>query len=394
MRKGNTRSLLLMATLLGGLSVSGLSGCSSTASEQETTTTATEATTMRIEKEPFGTTPDGQEISLYTLTNANGVKVKISNYGAIVNAIITPDKNGEMGDVVLGFNDVNGYIPNDPHIGGVIGRFANRIAKGKFTLDGQEYTLAVNNAPNHLHGGNIGFDRVVWQAEEMPEQNAIELTYLSKDMEEGYPGNLTTTVRYTLTDDNGLKIDYSATTDKATPVNLTNHSYFNLSAGEVKDVSNHIIQINADKYTAVDASLIPTGELASVKGTQLDLTQPQPIGKFLNQIPGGGYDHNFVLNKSAEGMTKAAEVYEPTSGRVLEVYTTQPGIQFYTSNFLDGTLTGKNGNKYTRHYAFCLETQHFPDSPNQTGFPSTILRPGETYQESTLYKFSVRADKQ
>ncbi|RIJ43173.1 galactose mutarotase [Pontibacter oryzae] len=382
-----------MAALMGSLSIGGLTSCSNSASEQETTST-NEAPTAKIDKEPFGTTPDGQEISLYTLTNKNGLIVKVSNYGAIVNSIITPDKNGEMGDVVLGFDDVSGYIPNDPHIGGVVGRFANRIAKGKFTLDGQEYTLATNNAPNHLHGGNIGFDRVVWQAEEMPEENAIKLTYVSKDMEEGYPGNLTATVIYTLTEDNGLQIDYTATTDKATPVNLTNHSYFNLSAGKVNTISDHIIQINADKYTAVDETLIPTGELASVKGSNLDLTQAQPIGKFLNQVPGGGYDHNYVVNGTAGEMNKAAEVYEPTSGRVLEVYTTQPGIQFYTSNFLDGTLTGKNGNKYTKHYAFCLETQHFPDSPNQENFPSTILKPGETYKESTTYKFSVRKDNQ
>lgn len=393
MKKGNTRSILLMAALMGSLSIGGLTSCSNSASEQETTT-ADDTSTMEIKEEPFGTTPDGQEIKLYTLTNKNGLLVKVSNYGAIVNSIVTPDKNGEMGDVVLGFGDVNGYIPNDPHIGGVVGRFANRIAKGKFTLDGQEYTLATNNAPNHLHGGNIGFDRVVWQAEKMPEQNAIKLTYVSQDMEEGYPGKLTATVIYTLTEDNGLQIDYTATTDKATPVNLTNHSYFNLSAGKVNNISDHIIQINADRYTAVDQTLIPTGELASVQGSNLDLTQAQPIGKFLNQVPGGGYDHNYVVNGTAGEMNKAAEVYEPTSGRVLEVYTTQPGIQFYTGNFLDGALTGKNGNKYTKHYGFCLETQHFPDSPNQESFPSTILQPGETYTESTTYKFSVRKDNQ
>lgn len=387
--------MLLLLALAGSMGVCSLSSCSNaTTNEQEQLTRVTEPTTMQIKTESFGTTPDGQQVQLYTLTNHNGLTVKVTNYGAIVTSVSTPDREGEMGDVVLGFNDVSGYIPNEPHFGGIVGRFANRIAQGKFTLDGQEYTLATNNGANHLHGGNIGFDRVVWQAEEVPGQNAIRLSYLSKDGEEGYPGNLKATVVYTLTDDNGLKIDYSATTDKATPVNLTNHSYFNLSAGQVQNINDHVIQINADKYTPIDETLIPTGELASVEGTPLDLTEPQPMGKFLNEIQGGGYDHNFVLRGGQAGMTKAAEVYEPTSGRVLEVYTTQPGLQFYTGNFLDGTLTGKNGKKYTKHYGFCLETQHFPDSPNQENFPSAIVRPGEKYQQSTVYKFTVRQENQ
>ncbi|OKL40332.1 aldose epimerase family protein [Pontibacter flavimaris] len=348
---------------------------------------------MDIKKEAFGTAPDGQQVYLYTLTNPQGVTVKITNYGAIVTSFVTPDKNGEMGDVVAGFDDLSGYIPNDPHFGGVVGRFANRIAYGRFTLDGQAYTLPVNDAPHHLHGGYQGFDRVVWQAEELPQQNALKLTYMSPDGEEGYPGNLTATVVYTLTADNALQIDYSATTDKATPVNLTNHSYFNLSAGKANDISGHLIQINAEKYTPVDETLIPTGELATVAGTPLDLRQPQPIGQHLHELPGGGYDHNFVLNKGNERITTAAEVYDPASGRVLEVYTTQPGIQLYTGNFLDGSLTGRDGNTYTRHYAFCLETQHFPDSPNQPNFPDTILRPGETYRETTIYKLSVSEHK-
>lgn len=345
---------------------------------------------MNIKKEPFGTTPDGQQVYLYTLANQQGVTVKITTYGAIVTSFITPDKQGNFGDVVAGFDELGGYIPNEPHFGGIVGRFANRIANGKFILDGTEYTLAANDAPHHLHGGTKGFDSVVWQAEEMPERNALKLTYLSPDGEEGYPGNLSATVVYTLTDDNSLKIDYTATTDKATPVNLTNHSYFNLSAGKVSNVYDHIICINADKYTPVDETFIPTGELAAVESTPFDLKQPMRIGEHLRQIQGGGYDHNFVLNTGSGSMRKAAEVYEPGSGRVLEVLTTQPGIQFYTGNFLDGSLTGRNGHRYVQHYAFCLETQAFPDAPNQPNFPSAILRPGETYQESTVYNVSVR----
>ncbi|MCX2740295.1 aldose epimerase family protein [Pontibacter anaerobius] len=345
---------------------------------------------MEIKKDIFGTAPDGQQVYLYTLSNRHGVTVTITNYGAIVTSFITPDRHGEMGHVVAGFDKLEGYIPNNPHFGGIVGRFANRIAQGKFTLDGQEYTLAANDAPHHLHGGNTGFDRVVWQAEELPEHNALQLSYLSPDGEEGYPGNLTATVVYTLTDADELRIDYSATTDKATPVNLTNHSYFNLSAGKSDSIEGHIIQINASKYTPVDETFIPTCELAEVAGTMLDLREPQPIGKHLHKMTGGGYDNNYVLHHNTERLTKAAEVYEPVSGRVLEVYTTQPGIQFYTGNFLDGSLTGRNGNRYVKHYAFCLETQHFPDSPNQPQFPSAILRPGETYRESTIYKLSVK----
>ncbi|WP_276496393.1 aldose epimerase family protein [Pontibacter litorisediminis] len=346
---------------------------------------------MHIQKKPFGTAPDGQQVQLYTLSNRNGVTVKITNYGAIITAFVTPDKSGEMGDVVAGFEELSGYVPNEPHFGGIVGRFANRIAKGKFTLDGQSYSVTVNDAPHHLHGGNQGFDRKVWHAEELPQQNALKLTYHSPDGEEGYPGNLTATVVYTLTEENALQIDYSATTDRATPVNLTNHSYFNLSAGNVGNVYGHLIQINADKYVPVDETFIPTGELASVAGTPMDLREPQPIGRHLPEIA-GGYDHTYVLHRQDESITKAAEVYEPISGRVLEVYTTQPGIQFYTGNFLDGSLTGKGGHRYTRHYAFCLEAQHFPDSPNQAGFPNAVLRPGESYQQITVYKLSVRQE--
>ncbi|WP_181163624.1 aldose epimerase family protein [Pontibacter mangrovi] len=345
---------------------------------------------MTIQKSAFGTTPDGVETSLYTLQNRHGLRVKITNYGAIVTSILTPDVQGKPGDVVLGFERLADYIPNGPYLGAVVGRYGNRIAHGRFTLDGQEYRLATNNGPNHLHGGNEGFNTKVWQAEELPEENALKLSYRSPDGEEGYPGNLEVTVVYALTDDNGLEIDYTATTDKATPVNLTNHSYFNLSAGKADSIRDHVIQLNATRYVPVDDSSIPTGELADVAGTVMDLRQPQRIGQNLDQVP-GGYDHTYVLGQQPGQMARAAEVYEPLSGRVLEVFTTQPGVQFYTGNFLDGSLTGKHGHTYTKHYGFCLETQHFPDSPNQPNFPSTILRPGQTYRQRTIYRFSTRA---
>lgn len=370
--------------------VSSLTGCAGLEGEQEISEPTSAGEAMQLNKTSFGTTPDGQEATLYTLSSKNGFSVTISNYGAMITSVVTPDKFGEMGDVVLGFDSLGGYIPNAPYIGVAVGRNANRIARGQFTLAGETYTLATNDGPNHLHGGEKGFDKRIWHVEEIPEQHALKLTYVSIDGEEGYPGNLTTTITYTLTEDNGLKIDYTATTDRATPVNLSNHSYFNLSAGKVKDIYGHVVQLNAAKYTPVNEQLIPTGEIDSVAGTLLDLTEPTPLGKFIHELPRGGYDHNYVLNDSKQDMKLAATIYEPESGRVLQVYTTQPGMQLYTGNFLDGTLTGKNGEKYTKHYAFCLETQHFPDSPNQENFPSTILQPGETYKQSTLYKFSVR----
>lgn len=390
MKKYTLKTTLLMLSLFGGLSTAALTSCANQDTNTEQTGIIIDENAVGITKEPFGTAPDGQDVHLYTLTNQNGVTIKITNYGAIVTSIITPDKNGVMGDIALGFNTVDGYIPNNPHFGGIVGRFANRIAKGKFTIDGKVYILATNDKPNHLHGGNTGFDRVVWTAEELPEQNAVRLTYLSKDGEEGYPGNLNTVVTYTLTDDNGLKIDYEATTDKATPVNLTNHSYFNLSAGKQKDILNHIVTINADKYTATDKTLIPTGELAPVKGTPYDFTTPQPVGTRINNLQGYGYDLNYVINNGGDGLTHAATVYEPTTGRTMEVHTTQPGIQLYTAYHLDGSLTGKDNRKYDRYAGICLEAQHFPDSPNRESFPSAILRPGEKYQETTIYKFGLR----
>ena len=393
MKKHNIKNTFLLLALFGSVALTGFSGCNSKENKMEQAETATiDQAEAKITKQAFGTAPNGEEVQLYTLTNANGMQVKITNYGAIVTSIITPDKEGNMGDVVLGFDNVNGYVPNDPHIGGIIGRYANRIAKGKFTIDGNEYTLATNNGPNHLHGGNIGFDRVVWQAEELPAQNAIKLTYVSKDMEEGYPGNLTAVVTYTLTDDNGLKIDYEATTDKATPVNLTNHSYFNLSAGKKKDILKNVVTINADKYTASDETLIPTGELKSVKGTPYDFTTPQTVGTRINNLQGYGYDLNYVINNGGDKLTHAATVYEPTTGRVMEVHTTQPGIQRYTAYHLDGSLTGKNNTKYESYGGLCLEAQHYPDSPNKPEFPNTVIKPGEKYKETTIYKFSARKE--
>jgi aldose 1-epimerase len=343
----------------------------------------------------FGKTTDGTEVQLFTLANANGVRATITNYGGTLTSLLVPDKDGKLGDVILGFDNVSGYqspefLKAGPYFGALIGRYGNRIKGGKFTLDGKDYTLAKNNGPNSLHGGLKGFDKVVWQAEPAASADgqSLKLTYVSKDGEEGYPGTLTVAVVYTLTADNALKIDYTATTDKATVVNLTNHAYFNLNHGAGKDVLNHEVTLPADRYTVVDATLIPTGELRPVKGTPFDFTTPHAIGERIAQVP-GGYDHNWVLN-TATGEHAAATVYDPATGRTLEVTTDQPGIQFYTGNFLDGTLKGKGGTVYGKHAGFCLETQHFPDSPNQPKFPSTELKPGATYHTVSTYKFGVR----
>jgi aldose 1-epimerase len=345
---------------------------------------------------PFGKTTDGTEVQLFTLTNANGLKASITNYGGTLTSLLVPDKNGKVGDVILGFDDVSGYQSpefrkSNPYFGALIGRYGNRIKAGKFSLDGKDYTLALNNAPNSLHGGKVGFDKKVWQAEPgtSADGQVLKLTYLSKDGEEGYPGNLQVTVVYTLTADNSLKIAYTATTDKATPLNLTNHAYFNLNHGVSKDILGHEVMLAADRYTVVDATLIPTGELKAVKGTPFDFTKPHTIGERIAQVP-GGYDHNWVLNAENTNMFLSAAVYEPVTGRTLEVVTDQPGVQFYTGNFLDGTLKGKGGTVYGKNAGFCLETQHFPDSPNQPKFPSTILKPGETFHSTSIYTFGVR----
>ena len=350
-----------------------------------------------VQKSLFGRTADGTEVDLYTLTNKNGVEAKITNFGGIVVSLKVPDRAGTPGDVVLGFDSLSSYLANNPFFGCLVGRYGNRIAKGKFRIDGVTYKLALNNGPNHLHGGLKGFDKVVWNAEPFAAGKGagLKLTYKSMDGEEGYPGNLDVTVVYTLTDSNALRIDYSAVTDKPTPCNLTNHSYFNLSAGKSADILGTELTVFADRMTPVDRTLIPTGELRPVDGTALDFRKPAKIGARIDadeeQIRfGGGYDHNFVLNGEAGTLRLAAVASDSASGRVMEVFTTEPGVQFYTGNFLDGSVTGKNGTVYGRRSGFCLETQHFPDSPNRPEFPSTILKPGETYRTTTLYKFSVK----
>ena len=356
---------------------------------------ATTDTTMVITKTTFGQLPDGQTADHYTLRNKNGMEVKITNYGGLITHLNTPDKSGVFGDVVLGYDSLSGYLKASPFFGALVGRYGNRIGKAKFTLDGKTYTLAANNGPNSLHGGLKGFDKVIWKTEVLEGQNALKLTYVSKDGEEGFPGNLSTEVIYRLTDDNALEIEYTATTDKPTVVNLTNHSYFNLNGGK-SDVLNHEISINADNFIPVDATLIPTGEVRSVKSTVFDFTKPVTIGAGINdpkdeQIKlGGGYDHCWVVNGSKDSLRLAATAYEPTSGRFMEVFTTEPAVQFYTGNFLKGDITGKNGVVYGKRSGFCFETEHYPDSPNQPSFPSVVLRPGETYKTKTVYKFSAK----
>ena len=349
-----------------------------------------------IKKEFFGKIQDGQ-VDLYTITNAHGMELRVTNYGGIIVSLRVPDKNGSVADVVLGYDNLDGYAKNPAYFGAIVGRYANRIANGAFTLDGAVYQLAKNNGPNSLHGGLKGFDKVIWHAEPFTNEqgSGLILTYTSKDGEEGYPGNLKTKVTYTLTDQNELRIDYEATTDKATPVNLTSHSYFNLAGEGSGDILKQELTLNADRFTPVDQTLIPTGELRPVKGTPLDFTKPTPVGARINDnyeqlLIAHGYDQNFVLNRKDDDLLLAARVHEPGSGRILEVYTTEPGVQLYTGNFLDGTITGKHGHVYNQHAALCLEAQHFPDSPNHANFPSTILRPGKTFRSRTVYRFSVR----
>ena len=350
---------------------------------------------LTVKREPFGKVLDGISIELFTLSNSNGITVKITNYGGIITSIITPDTTGRAGDIVLGFDSIEDYLKPHPYFGCIVGRYANRIAEGKFKVEGQEYSLAKNNGPNHLHGGIVGFDKVVWEVKEVTESDneaSLKLAYLSKDGEEGYPGNLSVTVSYSLTNDNQLIITYDASTDKTTPINLTNHSYFNLSAGQAKNCLDHVIKLNADKYVEVNDQYIPTGNLVDVASTPMDFTNPHPIGEFLDKVP-GGYDHTYVIKKEGtkEKMAYVAWVHEPLTNRIMEVYSTQPGAQFYIGNFLDGTLIGKNDIVYNKHYGFCLETHHFPDSPNQPSFPSAWLHPGEKFNEITIYKFSTKS---
>lgn len=349
-----------------------------------------------IKKVAFGTTQDGQKADLYILTNKNGMEVSITNFGGIVVGIKVPDRKGKVSDVALGYDLLDGYLSDKAHFGSTIGRYGNRIAHGEFTLKGVKYTLARNNGENHLHGGIKGFDRVLWTAEKVSSTGpaSLGLRYLSKDGEEGYPGNLTARVTFTLTDQNELKIDYSATTDKETVINLTNHTYFNL--GETDSILDHELMLKASRYTPVDAGLIPTGELRDVKGTPFDFLKPTAIGARINQDDeqlklGKGYDHNWVIDAGeGKGLKLAATAYEPKTGLAFEVWTTEPGVQFYTGNFLDGTVHGKGGKVYPLRSGFCLETQHFPDSPNHPSFPSTVLKPGAKYQSQTVYKFMTK----
>ena len=347
--------------------------------------------TSGVTRSSFGTV-SGQNVEMFTLRNAHGVEVKATSYGAIITSIVTPDRNGRPGDIVLGFDTIEGYLKDSPYFGAVVGRYGNRIAKGRFTLDGRTYTLATNNGPNHLHGGLKGFDKVVWKAEPLQGKTGVAFSRRSPDGEEGYPGNLDVRITYELTDRNELVMDYHATSDKATPVNLTQHSYFNL-AGE-GDILGHQLMIAADRYTPVDTTLIPTGDLAPVEGTPFDFRTATAIGARIDQANeqlknGGGYDHNWVLTRKGASRQLAARVVEPKTGRTLEVSTTEPGVQFYSGNFLDGKVVGKGGRAYQRRSGLCLETQHFPDSPNQPKFPSTILRPGGAYESQTVFTFGV-----
>lgn len=353
-------------------------------------------------KQAFGILPDGRKCKLYTITNANGMKMTVTDYGAIVVSLETPDRDGKMADITLGFDNLSDYVEKNPYFGCVAGRYANRIANGKFKLDGKEYTLATNNKPAgipcHLHGGLKGFDKVLWDAGLLARPDGsfgVMFHYLSKDGEEGFPGNLDMTMTYWLTNDNEFRIEYLGTTDKPTVVNLTHHTYFCLAGQGERDILDHELMINADRYTPINAGLIPTGKLAPVEDTPLDFRKPTRIGARINddheQLKfAKGYDHCWALNSQDGSLALAATVHDPDTGRFLEVYTTEPGIQCYCGNFLDGSLTGKGGKVYKHRYAFCLETQHYPDSPNQPDFPSVVLRPGEEYRSITIYKFSAK----
>jgi aldose 1-epimerase len=359
---------------------------------------STTAAATAVSKQSFGEA-DGKAVDLYTLTNKNGAQVKITTYGGIITSWTSPDKSGNKSSIVLGFDSLSGYLAKPPFFGALIGRYGNRIAKGKFKIDDSTYTLATNNGINHLHGGVKGFDKVVWDAQTISDSvPALVLTYFSKDGEEGYPGNLSVKVTYTLTDDNEVKIDYEATTDKTTVVNLTQHSYFNLTGDHANNtILNHTLMIDADKYTPVDSTLIPTGELKAVKGTPFDFTTAMKIGARIDSVKSvsdqnfvSGYDHNFVLNRKDSSLQRVAVLSDEVSGRTLEVFTTEPGLQFYTGNFLVGAFNDSQGKPFNKHAGLCLETQHFPDSPNQPTFPTTLLKPGEKYHTVTVYKLSVK----
>ena len=350
---------------------------------------------------PFGTTPDGQAVTVFTLSNAHHMEVRVMTYGGIILSIKVPDRDDKIDDVVLGYDSLADYVRGSPYFGAIVGRYGNRIGKAHFALDGKDYLLAANNGPNALHGGLKGFDKVVWQARTLQNDTGVGLVlrHTSPDGDQGYPGTLVAQVTYILTDSNQLIVEYHATTDKATPVNLTNHTYFNLAGAGKGNILGHILTLDADRMTPVDSMLIPLGTITPVAGTPFDFRKPTPIGARIDNKDkqlknAGGYDHNMVINRTGPGLVHFAHVVEPTSGRTLDVSTTEPGVQFYTGNFLDGSNSGKNGIPYMKHFGFCLETQHFPDSPNRANFPSTILRPGATYDSQTIFAFGVAAAAQ
>ncbi len=390
----NSKGILLCLAAAGLLASCSAKESSSDNSQDSTTVSVSQNNVMQ--KEKFGTMPDGREVYRHVLKNKNGMEVHVINYGAIITHLIAPDKDGKLEDIVLGFDSLDPYMKGSPYFGAIVGRYGNRIANGKFTIDGQEYKIAANNNGQSLHGGIKGFDKVYWDITELESSKGqgLKLKYLSKDMEEGYPGNLDVTVEYVLTDDNELQIDYSATTDKTTVVNLTQHTYFNLSGNAQRDITDHVLTINAEEFIPVSKVLIPLGKPAPVKGTPFDFTKPEVVGARVNdnheQLKvAGGYDHCWVLS-GGEGMKSAATVYDPITGRTIEVLTTEPGIQFYSGNFLDGKLVGKNNVAYKHRSGLCLETEHYPDSPNQPQFPSTLLKPGETYSTQTTYRFGTK----
>ena len=381
--KSRTSTAVLMALAAGAIF---LAGCRCPLWQAVTEGKAK----MTVEKTAYGKLPDGRQVDLYTLTNANGLRAKLISFGAILAGLELPDRDGKLADVTLGHDTLDEWRKDAAYMGATVGRYGNRIAKGQFSLDGKTYKLATNNGPNHLHGGKVGFNKVLWDAEEVRSGNAVgvQFTYRSKDGEEGYPGKLTATAVYTLTNDNELRAEFAATTDKPTVVNLVHHSYWNLGGAAAGDILGHVLMLNADQYTPVDETLIPTGELKAVKGTPLDFTTPTAVGKRIAKVK-GGYDHNYVLRGERGKMRLAARVVEPKSGRVLEIHTDQPGIQFYSGNFLGDGMKGKGGIPYPKHHGLCLETQHYPDSPNKPAFPSVVLRPGETYRHIMIHRFST-----